>query len=275
MTNSFDGQITSQYTRENLYESILKGLKNMGKDLDNITRNDIQGVDEFHVRGSEVSKKMATYAQIKGTQVLDVGCGIGGPARMLRTEYDCEVTGLDLNETYIETARKLTRLVGIRDGIEFVTGNALNLPFEAKHFDLVWTQHVQMNVEHKVSFYSEIYRVLRPKGKLIHYEILSKGSSKINYPVPWADEQSISFLVDREELEKIIESVGFKKIRTEDETMNGIEFFENLLARIRTQGPPEVGLNLLMGAQTKTKISNLLTGLQSGSLELQSGLFVK
>ena len=268
-------QIERHYFRGNLYESILEGVKQKNLDPGNIKRSDIEGVDEFHVRGSQVSKKIATYANITGLKALDIGCGIGGPARMLREEYHCDVTGIDINREYIETAQKLTALVGMKEGIAFIQGDATDLPFNDGSFDLVWTQHVQMNIQDKEKFYGEISRMLKTGGLFIHYEILSQGNGQIEYPVPWANDERISFLSAKEDLEKIIEAAGLKKIRAEDETAKGIEFFENLLAGIKEKGVPAIGLNLLMGDSTRLKITNLLNGLKNGSIELQSGLFMK
>lgn len=271
----FNTQVEDHYFQENLYERILEGLKRKNLDLGRIQRSDLAGVDEFHVRGAEVSQKMAQYAKIDGHRVLDVGCGIGGPARMLRAVYNCEVTGIDINQEYIETARKLTRLVGIKEGITFIRADANDLPFDNQSFDLVWTQHVQMNIRDKERLYAEIVRVLRKGGQFIYYEILSKGDGKISYPVPWANDESISFLTKKEPLETILTEAGLKRVKVEDETGQGMEFFEKLLARIAEKGAPEVGLNLLMGPSTGVKITNLLEGLKSGSLELQSGLYTK
>lgn len=268
-------KVQDHYYRKNLYDIILNGLKEQNIALDQVKRKDIQGVDEFHVRGAQVSAKIAEYADIRAAKLLDVGCGLGGPARMLRDVYDCEVVGIDICQEFVETARKLSELVKMRDKISFFHADATDMPFEPETFDAVWTQHVQMNIEDKYRLYNEIRRVLKKDGTFIHYEILSKGANKLDYPVPWADTDEISYLSTKEELERILHETGLLKIKTEDETEEGIIFFENLLANVRKNGPPKIGLNLLMGEKTIVKINNLLSGLKNGAIELQSGIFIK
>ena len=127
-------------------------------------------------------------------KVLDIGCGLGGSARMLADEFNCSVKGIDLSHEYIRTAQKLSELVGLKDKTGFIQGDALDLPYGNDSFDVVWTQHVQMNISDKTKFYSEIKRVLKDGGTLMYYDIFSKNGEDVNYPVPWANNSSVSFL---------------------------------------------------------------------------------
>lgn len=263
------------YHRSNLFEEIVSRLEKQGIDLNNVKREDIAGVDEFHVRGAQVSKELAESIEIKNARLLDVGCGIGGPARMLADEYNCQVTGIDLSQEFIRTATNLSKLVGLSASTNFICGDATELPFEDKSFDIVWTQHVQMNVENKKKFYSEISRVLSDDGIFLYYDIFKKGHEEVTYPMPWASEPKISFLAPASKMENILTDLEFKNIQSVDQTDNGIFFFEKLIERIDKFGPPKLGLNVLMGTSTKSKISNLLTGLKTGKLILQSGTFIK
>lgn len=268
----FPSQIEAHYFRSQLFEEILERLKASGIAPGQIGRKDISAVDEFHVRGAQVSKELAELAEIRNSRVLDIGCGIGGPARMLADEYGCEVTGIDLSEEFVRTATRLSELVGLGGKTHFVQGDATSLPFSDQSFDVVWTQHVQMNIEDKMKFYAEIRRVLASDGVFLYYDIFKNGDGEINYPVPWANNPEISFLFDTQEFESIIETLGFSKMASQDQTDSGIIFFENLLGKIRESGPPNIGLNLLMGDSTKTKLTHLLQGLKEGKLVLQSGV---
>ncbi|KPJ98606.1 MAG: SAM-dependent methyltransferase, partial [Desulfobacterales bacterium SG8_35] len=188
--------IKEQYHSPRLYEDILSRLGELKKDNGHVSRKDIAGVDEFHVRGAEVSRELANQLKPYHSKVLDVGCGIGGPARMLADEFCCQVTGIDLNQEYIRTAQGLSELVGLRTQTNFIQSNALELPFKNKSFDVVWTQHVQMNISHKLKFYSEIERVLSDQdGTFAYYDIFKTDEGKVNFPVPWANSASASFLV--------------------------------------------------------------------------------
>jgi len=204
--------LRQQYHTPGLYEEIVKRLAEQDLGIGSVSRKDISGVDEFHVRGAEVSRELANQIKLDNLRVLDVGCGLGGPSRMLADEYGCLVTGIDQSEEYIETANRLSELVGLRDRTTFIQGNALELPFENGSFDVVWTQHVQMNIRHKLKFYSEIERVLTPQGRFVYYDIFKNKGGEVNYPVPWANDPSRSFLVTPLEMDDILERLCFKNL---------------------------------------------------------------
>ncbi len=267
--------IENQYHTPGLYEDILKRLGEQEIELSNVTRRDIAGVDEFHVRGAEVSQELASRIKLDNSKVLDVGCGIGGPSRMLADDYNCQVTGIDLSHEYIRTAKGLSALVGLQDKTDYIWSNALDLPFENGSFDVVWTQHVQMNIRHKLKFYSEIERVLTEQGTLIYYDIFKTESGEVNFPVPWADYASASFLETTENMDDILERLCFKNLLLSDETDNGTRFLNDLFKKLKKNGPSKLGLNVLMGSSTKEKLMNILSGLKEGQIVLQSGIYKK
>ncbi len=270
-----NSQIEQHYYRPDLYNDIINRLKELDVDLNNVNRKDIAGVDEFHVRGVEVSRELAKIANINNSRVLDIGCGIGGPCRMLADEFNCDTIGIDLSTEYVATANRLSELVGLSHKTKFIQGDATNLPFQDNTFEVVWTQHVQVNIKDKLMFYSEIDRVLANNGLFIYYEVFKKGGKEINYPMPWADESGISFLDQSSKTDSILEKLGLVKKQSTDQTESGILILQKLLDRISKRGVPRLGLNVLMGATTKDKISNLLNGLKEGKIHLESGFFKK
>ncbi len=125
------------------------------------------------MRGVEVSRELAIAAALQpGMRVLDAGCGLGGACRLLADEFGCEVTGIDITGDYIRTATRLSELTKLQHRTRFVQGSVLELPFNDNSFDIVWTQHVQMNIADKKTFYAEINRVLTDGGRLIYYDVL-------------------------------------------------------------------------------------------------------
>ena len=267
--------IENHYFKEDLYEDIIKRLKEQKIDLNKVKRSDIAGVDEFHVRGAEVSKELANSIDLKEALVLDVGCGLGGPCRMLVDEYNCKAIGIDLSSEYIRTANKLSQLVNLDNKTDFIQGDATSLPFKDNTFNVVWTQHVQMNISNKKEFYSEINRVLKTGGHFLFYDILKKGDETIKYPMPWASNDNQSFLFKYEEMNEFLKKLGFTKQQSTNQTEAGIVFFDELIAKIKEFGPPKMGLNVLMGETTKSKLMNLQTHLKAGKLELKSGVYKK
>ena len=267
--------IENHYLKEELYEDILNRLKEQDIGLNEVKRSDIAGADEFHVRGAAVSKELAESINLEGAIVLDVGCGLGGPCRMLADEYNCQATGIDLSNEYIRTAKELSKLVKLDSKTSFVQGDATCLPFDDSTFDVVWTQHVQMNIPGKENLYSEISRVLKPGGHFLYYDILKKEDGEINYPMPWATTPDMSFLFKETDMDSFLTQFGLTKEQSNDQTQAGIVFFDTLVAKLKEFGPPKMGLNVLMGETTKPKLMNLLGHLKSGELELKSGVYKK
>jgi len=194
---------------------------------------------------------------------------------MLADEFNCKVTGIDMSHEFVLTARKLSALVGLRDKTEFIQGDALELPFENGSFDVAWTQHVQMNINDKTRFYSEISRVLTDNGRFVYYDIFRTGKDDLDYPVPWANDPSISFLGTILNMNTILNNLGFTNVRTTDQTENAITFFSTMFERNNKIGPKRLGLDLLMGESTPEKFGNLLKGLKENKIVLQSGIYEK
>ena len=270
-----NAMVESQYHLNGLYEDILTRLGEQEVDIDKVSRKHIAGVDEFHVRGAEVSQELAREIGLDNSNVLDVGCGIGGPSRMLADDYNCRVTGIDLSHEFIRTASALSELVGLQDKTDFIQASALELPFEDGSFDVAWTQHVQMNISDKAKFYSEINRVLSDRGTFVYYDIFQKNGEDVDYPVPWANDASVSFLGTTTRMDHILQDLGFKNTLTTDQTSQGAQFLVGLFEKLKKNGPPKIGLNVLMGASTKEKLVNILKGLEQEKIVLQSGIYNK
>ncbi len=273
--NQYNKSIENQYHVPDLFENIVKRLKKQGIDIRNVSRSNIADIDEFHIRGAEVSKELASQYDLQGLKVLDIGCGLGGPCRMLAEDFNCQVVGIDVSEEFIRTAQKLSELVGLSGKTKFVHGDALALPFADGSFDVVWTQHTQMNIKNKRKFYAEIYRVLNHAGVFVYYDIFKQEKQEVTYPVPWANHAAISFLQSITDMESILDDLGFSCEHVLDQTEKGILFFQNVLKRMQGDGFSKPGISVLMGKATSEKLANLLKGMEENKIVLQSGIFRK
>ena len=254
-------------------DGLLAALTVAGKDIQNLTPSDLAAFDNLHVRGLAATRDLAQLTGLRpGTRVLDVGCGIGGPARTLAVEYGCHVTGIDLTESYVEAGRMLVERVGLNDAVSLFVGNALDLPFDEASFDVVWMQHVAMNVDDKYRLYREARRALRPGGRLSLHEILAGSVSPPHYPVPWASDPSFSHLVSPGRLRTTLGESGFLQTEWQDDTPKCIDWARKPLDNGGPRGLPHV-LDALLGPDFRERIENVRRNLVERRIEVVQAVF--
>jgi ubiquinone/menaquinone biosynthesis C-methylase UbiE len=174
------------------------------------------GEDQLHVRGAEATVELAELAELReGERVLDVGAGIGGPARYLAERFGVDVTGVDVTAAFVERAGELTRDAGLSDRVRFVHADATALPFADGAFDVGWTQHAAMNIRDKAALYAELRRTA---GRLAVYDVVAGDGGPPEYPLPWASVSGLSFLVTEVELHTLLAAAGFHPRETRDVT---------------------------------------------------------
>ncbi len=257
--------VTTHYSVGDLEQQILTALRAAGKNPDDLTPNDLGPVEAFHVRGRESTAELAGNLGVQRSwRVLDVGCGIGGTCRYLASSYGCHVTGLDMTEEYCAVADGLSQRVGLHHLTSFRQGSALDLPFPDESFDAVWTEHVQMNIADKPRFYHELARVLRPGGRLAFHDIFQGRGGAPHFPVPWAGDPSISFLIAPDELDKVLQDCGFAAIQRRDTTSESAQWFARAIETINQHGLPPLGIHLLMPEDADAKLRNLTRNLVEG-----------
>jgi len=262
-------KVEQHYSLGDIEQTILQALEKTGKDLDQLTLDDLAQVDEFHIRGPEATREMAEEIGIDAKmQVLDVGCGLGGPSRRLASIYGCHVTGLDLTEAYCRVAEALSTRLGLGHLVSYRTGNALDMPFEDTRFDVLWTQHTAMNIGEKAQLYSEMYRVLKPGGHLAIYDIIAAPGGEVYFPVPWARDPSISFLATGEELRDYLGTAGFNIISWRDTTDVGLAWFAAKSAQIKKHGRPILGYHMLLGDDFLKMARNQLRSFNENRMAL-------
>ncbi|MCZ4693615.1 class I SAM-dependent methyltransferase [Ancylomarina euxinus] len=260
--------------KSNQYEMILDAIEKMGISKTDIARKHTSAYDEFHVRGRAVSEELFFQIElINDSQVLDLGCGLGGTCRMLAEKYDCMVHGIDYSEQHISTAKSLSKLTGFEAKTEFIQADATQMPYSSDHFDLVITQHVQMCIADKDKLYSEVERVLKKGGHFIYYDVLKKSDEAPTFPQPWVDNKVYSFLISSHELENKLCSLGFKKIASEDQSQKGLNFLTNFLTQAEEKPAILTGQKILMGDNSIEKITNLYQALKDGIIGLESGTY--
>ena len=266
-SSELNQEIQAHYASSAIGEAILAALQRAGKDLARLTPEDLAPVDEFHIRGRAATLELARAAGLDSAKrVLDVGSGIGGTSRCLAAQFGCHVTGIDLTEEYCRVAAMLSARVGLQAQVEYRQGDATNLPFADASFDVVWTEHVAMNIPDKPRLYREMHRVLKPGGTLAVYDILAGPSQPIVFPVPWARTPQTSFVVAPDEMRRLLEKAGFRILSWSDTTEAARAWFVAVAEKIRKDGLPALGFHLLVGADFAVMAQNMRRNLEEGRI---------
>lgn len=263
-----EAKVAGHYTRRGLEETILRAAARMGLDPDRLNAIDLAPADEFHVGGLDATRELAAQMELEpGLRILDVGSGIGGPARFFAAEHQCKVTGVDLTEEFVSVAGSLTRRIKLDHLVEFVQASALDLKFKPESFDRAYMIHVGMNIADKASLFREVRRVLKPGGKFAIFDILRAGDAPMTYPVPWASSEDTSFVGGKGSYREALEKAGFRVEQERVRTAFAIEFTERAIARAAQNGQPALALHLLMGDLAPVMIKNVLAMMKQGRLE--------
>jgi sarcosine/dimethylglycine N-methyltransferase len=269
MNDELDG-VRDHYRATGLTERLKTALAVFGPEDDRLMPQQLAGLDQFHTRGLAATADLARLAGITADMsVLDVGSGLGGPARALAATHGCLVIGVDLSEPFVEAARYLTQRTRQSDRVSFQTGSALELPFEKGRFDAVLLQHVAMNIADRARLYREIRRVLKPGGRFATYDVVAKGGEP-HYPVPWARTPTTNFLLTTEATREAIEQAGLRAIVWQDDSETAKAWF----AAVRASGPPpSPNLGVVMGPDFAQLAANLARNLMEDRIGILTAVF--
>lgn len=263
-----DGEITSHYQKGDLLARLQAALMEDGADPDHPSIETLAPFDHFHGRGLEATIELADALDVSADDhILDVGSGIGGPARYLAHRFGCRVTGIDLTAEFCEVARQLTGLLGLDERVTFEQGNALDMPFETAQFDGAYSMNVSMNIADKQGLYAEIFRVLRPGGWLVLCELALGPNGAPEYPTPWALSAQTSFLASLSDTLAGLESGGFRIIGSRDTVEETLEFSARSKAMAeRGEKPPHRAVQLIHGDIAADAMANTMRAVKNACL---------
>lgn len=261
--------VSAHYTSDDLGAKILAALRAADKDLDALQVEDLAQIDQFHYGGARATRELIRRADMQpGMQVLDVGGGLGGPARLIAHDAACAVTVLDISEVSCSVGAMLTDRVGLADRVTFRHGSALDMPFPDGAFDRVWMQHATMNIAEKERLFREAHRVLRPGGRLAMQENMAGPVQPIHFPVPWARDASINFLQSSAQIRELLTEIGFREAEWVDESEAAVASLQG-----PAPGGPPLAAVLMLGPQLPDMQRNVGRNLWEDRLTLVQAVF--
>lgn len=245
---------------------VLAALREAGRDTERIAIDDLAGIDEFHALGRSATIALAELAGITNdAAVVDIGAGLGGPARFLAARFGARVTAVEPTARFRSACEELTRRAGLADSVTTLEGTATSLPLADGSMDVAWMQAVSISVADKQSMAHEIKRVLRSGGRLAFFDSTSGPAGEPHYPLPWADGPEANFLVPADELRAAFESAGFAaEVWNEQEQALG-EIGQRQFEP--SVDPNQVGLRLLM-PDFEVRMTNIARSIGEGRLRV-------
>ena len=254
---STEARIAGHCTRGGLAAAVRAAIAAAGLDADKLTVADLAPLDQFHGRGLEATRELAAHLDPgPGHHLIDIGCGIGGPARFIAAEYGCRVTGIDLTAEFCEVARMLNRATGLADKVIIKQANALALPFADATFDAAYTQNVSMNIADKRAFYAEAARMVKPGGRFVAAEYAVGPGGPPLFPVPWARVPENSHLASADDIRRLLGEAGFEVLALNDRTPAMLAHYEETRRRLAAEGRPILGVHILLGDDAVERLKN-------------------
>ena len=221
--------------------------------------------DHFHGRGVVATEELAAQLQLQpGEKLLDIGSGIGGPARWFAAKFGVQVTGVDLTPEFCAAARTLNSATGLADRVTIIEGSALALPVPDAAFDAAYSQNVIMNIADKRQFYREAFRALRAGGRLALSNLCAGPNGEPYFPVPWATTRDTSFLASPEEMRADLRAAGFEIVSFGDITASMAETQRRTRERIEKREMPPIAVDILMGERAREMQLNSIRSIEDG-----------
>lgn len=268
--------LIDHYGQSNLSGRIQRACVKLDVDPESMSLFDMSNFDQVHIRGLEASREIGALAGLEpGMRVLDLGSGLGGPARTMAADFGCEVVGVEIVKDFFKVAVMLTEWAGMTDRVSFHLGDMRRLPFADGEFDRVVTMHSIMNVKDKESLFEEVHRVLKPGGGFFLYEVCGESDRGLQYPVPWADGTKMSFLVPAKDLKALLAEAGFSEASWTDVTAKAVEWFDGLAAEpeLAAEQPRGPSIAVVLGPDAAIKSRNVQRNVREGKIQLIQGMF--
>lgn len=273
---AIESDVASHYGNTGIADRILTALKLANGADAPVTVEALSVIDHFHGRGIVATQELIAVLQpVPGEHLLDIGSGIGGPARWIAAHCDVHVTGVDLTAEFCAAAEALNRVTGLADRVTIKNGSALALPVPGNEFDRAYSQNVIMNIADKRGFYREAFRALKPGGVLALSNLCAGNGEPLIYPVPWAETATTSFLATPAQMEADLGAAGFELVSFRDTTKDVEPATRRNRERLEGEGLAPLGTHLILGERLRQMQINSSLNLELGKVATVEALVRK
>jgi ubiquinone/menaquinone biosynthesis C-methylase UbiE len=257
--------VADHYARADLVAAIRDGLARLGKTESTVTAEDLAPVDEFHIGGRTATGDLARHLELAASdRVLDIGCGLGGPARQIAAQFGCRVSGIDLTRDYVEAGNVLSGWLKLEGRVSLQQGDALALPFTDGSFTAAYMLHVGMNIADKSALFAEVARVLRAGARFAIFDVMRTSDGALSYPLPWASTADANSIASPLHYREALSAIGFDILSERDRRDVALDYFARKRTQVTTE--PALGVHTLMGARRPDMVRNMSESISDGRI---------
>lgn len=255
--------MSEHWGKGDVYSRILDTMELAGIDPNSVTVEQLAPVDHFHARGFPATIELADALPIKeGDRLVDIGCGLGGPARYLAKRFNCHVDGIDITVPFVDAANKLSALVGMDDAVECLHGDGQKLPYDDELFDGGYALHVTMNVPDRNVFFGEALRVLRPGA---FFALTEHGLGEVgepHHPMPWSEDGSGAYLMRPADTVAALKKAGFTEIEVTNTGEKYLQGYKRAIELAEKGEAPVFGTHILLGKLAPQIVRNAARNIE-------------
>ncbi|BBK33309.1 methyltransferase family protein [Stella humosa] len=255
--------IASHWGAADIHERILDAMRASGLSAGTATIEQLAPVDHIHARGFAATKELADSLPIRsGDRIVDIGCGIGGPARYLADRFGCHVEGIDISEPFVDAGNRLSEMTRMRDRVTIRYGDGQKLPYADESFDGGYAQHVTMNVPDRDRFFAEAFRVLRPGAFFALTEHGLGAAGTPHHPLPWSEDGAGAYLLPPEQTVALLGAVGFQMIEVVETGIDYLQGYRKMISLMDNGALPPLGVHIILGPAASEKIRNAARNIE-------------